>query len=174
MAHIGYFDYDRGTPAARAAFDEEVRQRGGVSNMKRTLLHSVPALEAYLGWYSLRDTVAPIIGERALAVFAHAISSRNQCLLCSTYFRLALTELGLSPDGFAPTADEALLIELAESVVRHAEGVPSHLWTRLKARYSDAELVNLVAFAGLMVATNLFNNVVGVALDEKLLPYRKI
>jgi hypothetical protein len=41
----------------------------------------------------------------------------------------------------------------------------------LKARYDNAALVNLVAFAGIMVATALFNNVVEVEFDRELAPF---
>ena len=35
----------------------------------------------------------------------------------------------------------------------------------------DNEIVILIAFAGQMIATNLFNNVLGVTIDEYLYPY---
>ena len=38
-------------------------------------------------WYPLRDTVQPFLGERLTTLFAHAISSETDCLICSTFFR---------------------------------------------------------------------------------------
>ncbi|MER8464929.1 hypothetical protein [Mesorhizobium sp. M1396] len=43
----------------------------------------------------------------------------------------------------------------------------------LKARYDEPLLVNLVAFAGIMVATTVFTNAVRVDLDPELELYRK-
>ena len=81
--------------------------------MKRTLLQSAPVFRAYREWYNLRDEVVAFLGCQAFDIFAYAISSRNGCLLCSTYFRKALADIGLSPDTFVPTGDEQLLIETA-------------------------------------------------------------
>jgi hypothetical protein len=173
MARIGYFDYDNASPEAKSAHDVEARKNGALSNMKRTLLHSASVFTAYQEWYHLRDVVVSFLGTRAFIVFAHAISTRNACLLCSTYFRKALFDIGLSPETFVPTEDEALLIEFAEEIVERRGAVPDTTWTRLKSRYSERELIELVGFAGLMVATNLFNSVIEVDLDEVLLPHRQ-
>lgn len=173
MAHISQIDYETSSPEIRAAFDEETRLRGTPTNMKRTLLHSVPAHKAYMEWYSLRDVVVPFLGKRAFSVFAYAISSQNDCLLCTTFFRKALIDQGLSPESFEPTADEDLLIAFGRAIARHYDGVDPALWERVHARYSETEIVNLVAFAGLMVATNLFNNVVQVSVDDQLKDYLK-
>jgi alkylhydroperoxidase family enzyme len=124
-------------------------------------------------WYSLRDAVVPIIGKRAFVIFSHAISTQNDCLLCTTFFRKALTDLGLTPESFEPTEEEALLIEFGRAIAQHYKGVPDDLWTRVKARYSEPQLVTLVAFAGQMVATNLFNNVTRVTVDDILKDYVK-
>ena len=173
MSHIGQIDYATASADIKAAHDEEVRRRGGVTNMKRTLLHSVPAFKAYMEWYTLRDTLVPVIGARAVAVFSHAISTENHCLICSTFFRRALIDSGISPDDFTPTPDEELLIAFGRAIVATPHDIPAAIWDGLKARYSTVELVNLVAFAGLMVATNLFNTVVRVDLDEGLYAYKK-
>ena len=54
-----------------------------------------------------------------------------------------------------------------------ANAVPDEVWAALKARYDDALLVNLVAFAGIMVATCVFTNAVRVDLDPELEGYRR-
>jgi len=38
------------------------QQRASLTNMKRTLLHAVPAFDALMSWYDLRDAIAPVIG----------------------------------------------------------------------------------------------------------------
>ena len=53
--------YQELTPAAKTAHDAHTRV-GRITNMKRTLLHSVPAFEALMTWYPLRDTVRPFLG----------------------------------------------------------------------------------------------------------------
>jgi hypothetical protein len=49
-------------------------------------------------WYDLHSEVVVFLGERAAMVFAHAISSQTDCLICSTFFRRWLIEAGEDPD----------------------------------------------------------------------------
>lgn len=51
-------------------------------------------------------------------------------------------------------------------------GIPDTRFHRLAARFAHAQLVTLVAFGALMVATNVVNNALEVDLDPELLPYR--
>lgn len=168
MSHIQDVDYEHAGPDIRQAYDAEMTKRGRVTNMKLTLLNSMPAYTAYMGWYPLWDRIEALVGGRAAAVFAHAISARNSCVLCTVYFRRALSEAGLSPDAFEPTADEHLLIALAEAVVADPNAIGNEMWTRLKARFSDRDIVDLVGFAGMMIAVNVFNSALGVAIDKDL------
>ena len=50
-------------------------------------------------------------------------------------------------------------------------------WARLKTRFSDRDIVNLVGFAGMMIATNVFNSVLGIDVDKELesfVPHRHL
>lgn len=173
MPHISQIDYEAASEAVREAHDEEVRLRGHVTNMKNTLLHSPPAYRAYMEWYTLKDELAKFLPDRAWWLYAHAISSGSECLLCTLFFRRALAGAGIDPETFAPDEEEQLLIDFGTAISRDSAAIPEDLWTRLKARYDEAQRVNLVAFAGLMKATNLFNNAVGVTIDPELEPFRK-
>src|SRR6516162_3915651 len=85
-------------PEARAALDEIRAAHGRVTNMKRTLARAPVALRALMTWYDLRDQVVPLLGERLTVLFAHAISSGTDCLVCSTFFRRLLIDSGEDPD----------------------------------------------------------------------------
>ena len=52
-------------------------------------------------------------------------------------------------------------------------GVDDDLYGRLAARYSEQQIVELIGFGAIMVATNVFNDALGVPLDDHLQPYRK-
>ena len=103
-------------PAVKAAYEEELRRAGRVTNMKAVLLHSLPAFKVFSGWHTVKDEVRAAVGERALSIYSHAISATAGCLLCSTYFRRLLLNEGVRPEDFAPTAEEALLIELGHAI----------------------------------------------------------
>lgn len=171
MTRVPPADYDSAAPAIRAAFEYELRVRGRVTNMKRTLLNSETAYRAFMQWYPLWDEVERLAGPRAAAVFAHAISANNGCLLCTLYFRRALSDADLDPDSFTPTADERLLMSLGEAVASNPNAIPEDLINALTTRFTPAGLVDLVGFAGMMIATNVFNSALAVDIDEGLDAY---
>src|SRR3989337_1891619 len=110
MPRIRRVDRETANPAQAAAYDDTVRTQSRITNMKRTLLHSMPAFRALMEWYPLRDTVQPFLGERLTNLFAHAISSDTDCLVCSTFFRRILLDSGGNPDGFALSEREELVV----------------------------------------------------------------
>ena len=61
--------YDDLPPAAQAAHDAH-EQVAPITNMTRTLLHSVPAFEALMTWYPLRDAVRPFLMESGTLITA--------------------------------------------------------------------------------------------------------
>jgi alkylhydroperoxidase family enzyme len=141
--------------------------------MKRTLARSPLALGILLEWYPLRDVVVAFLGERTTLLFAHAISAQTDCLVCSTFFRRLLLEGGEDPDSLLLGAWEQDVVEFGRQLARDANGVDDRLFTALTERLSPDQLVTLTTFAGLMIATNVFNNALRVDLDEYLWPYRK-
>ena len=173
MPRISPVEYAEATPDQRAAHDQVVRELGSMTNMKRTLLHSLPAFRALMEWYPLRDTVQPFLGPRLTNLFAHAISSENDCLVCSTYFRRILLESGEDPDRFALDEREKVVVEFGRRLAQPFGRVPDSVYAQLAALFSGEQIVALTAFGAMMVATNVFNNALAVDLDGYLEPYRK-
>lgn len=160
--------------AQAAARDHQLETYGGrITNMKATLLSHVPSFEAYMQWYVLRDELAPFIGERAVALFSYAISDENDCLVCSVFFRRILIDNGEDPDNPQVTEVEQLLIDWGRLIARSPADIPADLYARIEAAFNPQLRVLLVAFAGQMIATNLFTIVGKVPLDELLYEYRK-
>lgn len=171
MSHISQIDYETASPEIRAEHDEEVRLRGRMTNMKRTLLHSPVAHRIYAEWFALREELRPAIDDRAIWLLCLAISTESRSIIPVGFFRRALISAGFKPETIEPNDDEALLMAFGKAIVADSNAVPAAIWERLKARYDEATLVNLVAFAGIMIATAVFNNAVGVEADEELQPY---
>ena len=168
---IAPLDLENAPDDARAAAQAHERV-GRITNMKRTLLHSVPAFDALMTWYRLRDTVQPFLGERLTVLFAHAVSAETDCLICSTFFRRILADRGEDPDRLEMDARDAELVAFGRALAVTPHRVPDDVFAPIRARYDDAQLVALTAFGALMVATNVINNVLGVPLDDYLQPYR--
>lgn len=165
-------EYETAGEAIRREYDDQTAKFGRITNMKRTLLHSVPAFKAYMEWYTLRDLIAPFIGERAVSLFSYAISSENDCLICSLFFRKILVDSGDDPDHPRLNDVERLLMDFGRQISRDPHHIPDGIYTQLKAHFDDQQIVLLIAFAGIMTATNLFNIVAKVPLDEALYAYQ--
>ncbi len=173
MTRVRPVDYDTAAPSVRGAYDAAARRFGRVTNMKATLLHSIPAFDALMTWYDLRDEVVPFLGERLADLFSHAISAGTDCLICSTYFRKALTDAGEDPDTLALDEREQVVVEFGRCLAQPSSRVPDELYDRLAAVFTGEQIVALTGFGAMMVATNVVNNVLEVELDEYLLGYRK-
>ena len=102
-----------------------------MTNMKATLAQSLPALEALMQWYPLRDEVEKFLEPRATMLFVHAISSATDCLICSTFFRRLLIDAGENPDQLAMNEREEVVVEYGRQLVRDANQVSDELYARL-------------------------------------------
>jgi len=172
VSYISMTEYETAGEEVRREYDDQVARHGRITNMKRTLLHSVPAFKAYMEWYTLRDLVVPFIGERALSLFSYAISNGNNCLICSLFFRKILVDSGEDPDNPKLNDVERLLMELGRQIAVDPHAITDDVYTGLKEKFNEEQIVLLIAFAGIMYATNLFNTIAKVPLDEVLYPYR--
>jgi len=165
--------YETASEAVRARYDDQITKHGRITNMKRTLLHNVKAFDVFMEWYPMADLCKEFIGERALSLYAYAISEGNRCLVCGTFFRKILIDSGDDPDNPALSEEENLLMELGFSIAEDPHNIDPDIYAALRARYNEEQLVLLFAFAGMMTATNLFNTAARVPLDEVLYEYRK-
>jgi alkylhydroperoxidase family enzyme len=173
MSRIAPLDPEAAPPDARAAAEAHVRTHARMTNMKRTLLRSLPAFNALMEWYPLRDTVQPFLGERLTTLFAHAISAETDCLICSTFFRRMLIQTGENPERLKLDDREAVVLEFGRALAVSPFKVTDEVYQRLARYFDPAQIVALTAFGALMVATNVVNNALDVDLDEYLQPYRK-
>jgi len=164
---------EQATGEVRKAFDEGLAKWGRMTNMKRTLLHSLPAYRALMQWYALFDTVKVFLGERLAIIFAHAISSESDCLICSTYMRRILIEWGEDPNELTLDEKGEALVAFGRAIAQPGNRIPDQLYKKLASFFTTEQIVALTAFAALMVATNIINNVLQVELDEYLYEYRE-
>ncbi|MDP9180632.1 MAG: hypothetical protein M3O21_02795 [Chloroflexota bacterium] len=172
MPRIRPVDPEDASPEQRAAHDATVRDHGRMTNMKSTLLHSMPAFHALMEWYTLRDVIQPFLGDRLVTLFSHAISTETDCLICSTFFRRILIDSGENPDELTLDAREQLVVDFGRCLSKPFARVPDELYVRLAAEFSYEQMVALAAFGAMMVATNVLNNALDIDLDEYLEPYR--
>jgi hypothetical protein len=166
-------EYETADEAVRREYDDQIRKHGRITNMKRTLLHDVQSFKTYMDWYTLYDELLPTFGARALSIFSYAISTGNDCLICGLFFRKILVDAGEDPENLQLNETEKLLLDFGVQITKQPHSIDPAIYEKLRAAYSDTVLVQLIAFAGIMYATNLFNTVAKVPLDEVLYSYRK-
>ena len=96
-----------------------------------------------------------------------------ECLVCSTYFRRHLIDSGENPDQLVLDEREEALAELGRQLARDAKAIDDPLMNRISAFLAPDQVVTLIAFGAMMLATNVFINTLDVDLDEYLYGYRK-
>src|SRR5438105_7151983 len=173
MPRIPPIELEQTSAEARAAFEKGIARWGRLTNMKRTLLHSLPAYQVLMEWYTLFDVVKVFLGERLAIIFSHAISAESDCLICTTYMRRLLIDWGENPDELNLDEKGQAIVQFGRAIARPGNRVPDNIYTNVAGVFNDEQMVALTAFAGLMVATNIVNNVLEVDLDEYLYAYRK-
>lgn len=171
MAYISQVAYETASPEQQAEIDQQIQAHGRITNMKLTLLHSLPAFRTLMEWYPLEAELESFLGERAVNFFCYAISTADQCLICSTFFRKILKDLNIDFETFAFTEEEQLLVDYGRAIVQDPNHVPPELFERLKAHWNEEQIVAITAFAAMMIATNLINEVLQVRLDDCLSAY---
>ena len=139
--------------------------------MKATLGHSLTAFEAYMQWYPLYEQVKNILGQRLSPLFAWSISEAADCPLCSTYFRKIIIESGEDPERLQLTSDEQEILTFGALIAKNKGEISDPVFNGIKSKFSDNQLVVLIAFAGIMIATNIFNNVIHTEIDNYLHPF---
>lgn len=170
MPHITMVDYNTASDEARAAHDEHAKI-GQITNMKRTLLHNVPAFRVLMEWYTLRDEAAKFLCELDISFFCYSISSRNNCHICSTFFRKILKDEQIDFASFAFSPLQQTLVDYGRAMVENPKNIGDELFTELKNYFNEEQIVLLTAFGAMMIATNLINDTLQVELDGYLAGY---
>lgn len=134
---------------------------------KRTLLHNAAAFNAVeAGSYALDDELQRLIGKRAADFYEYAISQKNGCLVCSIYFQNLLKKNGIDFENFAFTPKEEILIEYGQAIAEDPKHVPEELFAKLKANFTEEEIVVITAMGVMMIANNYFNDILDVTPDK--------
>lgn len=159
-------------PETAAVFEMHVQNHHSrITNMKATMGRSLEVFDIYMRWYDLYEQVKKIAGARSAYLFAHSISLGSNCPLCTTYFRKIIIDNGENPAQLILTGDEQILVDFGAEIASKNGKVSEAIYNKIKARYTEKDLVILAGFAGQMIATNVFSNIFEVEIDDYLAPY---
>lgn len=164
---ISLITEETASPEALEILREHRLQGRQVTNMKRTLLHSVPM-------YRMMDSVmesvnaqlAGRIPQRSMLLFFRAIARGNGCRMCGSVFDRVLEGMGVGEDPDL-TEEEADLLAFAEALTQDPNHVPDPVYERLQSRYDEETMVVLVMNAVFSLASNYFNTINGVEPEER-------
>ena len=160
------------TPPIDVVFKQHVSNYDSrITNMKATLAHSPLAFEVYMQCYPLYNEVKKILGERLAYIYAYSISFASNCPLCSTYFRKTIIDAGESPEKLELSSQEKKILDFGGAIAKHQGNISDSVYRDVAENYTKEEMVLLIAFAGQMIATNIYNNVIETEIDEYLADY---
>jgi len=172
MARIEPVSETEKTESIREAFKmHTVEYSARITNMKATLAHSLLAFDIYMEWYPLYAAVEKILGKRLAYLYAYSISYASDCPLCSTFFRKIIVDAGERPEALEVTPSEQKILEFGSSISKHHGKIPDDVYNATATQFNKKDMIILIAFAGQMIATNVFSNVTETDIDEYLFDY---
>ena len=172
MARIEHVSETEKTESIREAFKmHTVEYSARITNMKATLAHSLLAFDIYMEWYPLYAAVEKILGKRLAYLYAYSISYASDCPLCSTFFRKIIVDAGERPEALEVTPSEQKILEFGSSISKHHGKIPDDVYNATATQFNKKDMIILIAFAGQMIATNVFSNVTETDIDEYLFDY---
>lgn len=173
MAIVSRIDLTNISSEVRDVIEGHKAKGYRITNMKETLLHSVTSFQSLEdGVYNLQEELEKYLDKRTVVIFGYAISSNDDCIICSNYFKKILIDNGIDYNTFEFSDDELLLIQFAKEFVESKAHVSDGVLDKLGKRFDEKQLVEITSFAALLVANNYFNNALRVELDDYLLEYQ--
>ncbi|MBQ7370568.1 MAG: hypothetical protein IJW67_01565 [Blautia sp.] len=167
MPRIPEIDTQNAPQEIKDIIREHVASGHIMTGEKRTLLHNAVAFHSLeTASYALDDELQRLIGKRAADFYEYAISVENDCIVCTTYFANLLRRNHIDFDTFAFTPEEDLLIEYGRAIAKDHRNIPDELFDRLKATFTNEQIVVITAMGVLMVANNYFNDIMDVTPDQ--------
>ena len=172
MARIDPISENERARSIHEAFEKHMTDyEARITNMKATLAHSPLAFDIYMQWYPLYAEVEKILGKRLACLYAYSISYASDCPLCSTFFRKMIIDAGEKPEALELTPPEQKLVEFGSNISKHLGKIADNVYDPIAGQFNKTEMVILIAFAGQMIATNVFSNVTETDIDEYLFNY---
>jgi len=174
MPRIHPIRVDDASKEVISAFNEHTQKYSArITNMKATLGKSLPSFEVYMQWYVLYEELQKVIGKRMAPLYAYAVSYATECPLCSTFFRKIIIEAGENPEQLSLTENEEKLMKFGSAIAQTQGHITDEVYDSIRNNYSEEEMVLLIAFAGQMIATNIFSNVIETQIDDYLIDFLK-
>ena len=159
MPRIEEIDPEHASPEVKEAIENHLADGYRLTHEKLTLLHNPVAFDALEATsYRLDRELQRLIGAQAADFFEYAISLENDCVVCSTYFANHLRKKGIRFEDFSFSPREQLLIDYGRAMARNPKKMDDELFARMKAEFTDEEIIVITTMGLFMLANNYFND----------------
>ena len=174
MARVRSIESSELPPDLAEVYERFAGAYGPFRNQVAVFAHVPPALRHLMAMLmELRE--AATLPKRYLEIAIVTVSKLNECHYCVAHHKPFLAVEGISPDGIDrllepgnPELDETdrLVIEYATVAWETPNRVSDDLFGRMRARFSEAQIVELTLRTTLCGFFNKFNDALGIEEEE--------
>lgn len=157
-------------------FELVATEYGFVPNILRAMAHCPDLLTVFVPlWGQVYSS--PTIGPRLRALAALGTAKAQDCTYCIAHMSASAQRAGLGGDEIGAVGNaisersifgqrEALILELANDLTRDPDGVDDAMRARLKAEFTESEIVNIVLAIGMYNLTSRFLKALDVGVED--------
>jgi uncharacterized peroxidase-related enzyme len=154
---------------------EKMQSYGAFENQAGAMAHRPPIFKNM--WAMLTELAEEgVLPKRYLELCLVTVSLLNQCTYCVSHHAPKLAVAGISEAGAARLLDykthpqlddvDKLVVEYAVAVTNSWNRTRDEIFTRLRAHFSEAQIVELTWRAALCGAFNRFNDILQLDIEQ--------
>ncbi|WP_239340420.1 carboxymuconolactone decarboxylase family protein [Frankia sp. CiP3] len=158
MAFVKLLTEADAPPEVEPIFGAVAEQYGFVPNILRALGLCPDLLAAFVPFWA-QVYSSPTIGPRLRALAALGTAKAQDCTYCVAHMTASARRAGVAEQEICAIGNpvdekavfdprEALILELADTLTRDADGTTDQMRARLREHFTDSEIVNIVVAIG--------------------------
>lgn len=177
MARVRDVELDEVPAEVQPIYRKFADQYGPFLNQVRVFAHRPPAVKHIMGLLlDLADEA--VLDKRYLEIALVAVSKLNACEYCVIHHKPRLVQLGLSDETVDSILDpdcpglgevDRLVRDYAVAVTNTPGRIPDAMFERLRAHFSEEQIVELTLRTALCGFFNRFNDALGIEVEDEAL-----
>jgi uncharacterized peroxidase-related enzyme len=169
MARVGSVSLESAPPEVLEIYEKTLRGKPG--NAHKALAHRPEMLKQFLGFYA---SVGRSLDRKLYELIYIRVSLINGCHYCTQHHVASSKRVGLTAEDWSAlnagdysrySERERAALGYVEKLTRTPHDVTDADFVPLKAKFSDAEIVDIHLLAGLANLTNRFTDPLGLELE---------
>ena len=169
MARVSYIEPQNASPEVQQVYEHRLRGKPG--SFHKALAHNPHALTPFLSFYA---ATGASLDRKLWELVYLRVSFINGCNYCSQHHIAASRKVGLGPDDWKALKEgntsrygepEQAALAYAQKLTRTPGNITDDDMNKLKAHFSDQQIVDLHLLVGLANLTNRFTDPLGLDLE---------